>query len=174
MKTLSPQMKFVLGALALLLVLEIVPTFVAPPFADWQEKKEADTEMAIPQLSDFDGEASIGGPAVMVSQEEGVIENILLCSGLPESAFMLLFALYIVLLFFNLRGSYQEKGYTGGIFEIVLTAAFLGLWGYFDECHVATWFPLLTIKTGLILYILVALLFPYIQAQKKPQDATLF
>jgi hypothetical protein len=101
------------------------------------------------------GEARIDTQAVMVSNQEGEDYSISLCQSLPIEAWKLLVILYIFLLIFNFREQCRLTGTVNTyLFESGLTLFFIIGWMMFDTCRTNTWFPLMLVKLGLIIFLL--------------------
>ncbi|MEK9173805.1 MAG: hypothetical protein AAB845_00900 [Patescibacteria group bacterium] len=136
--------------LGALLFLELVPLL------NVSELTQPSSKVApVTTLSGQTGLGAIDEKAVMVVADGDIIRAIPLCGSLPESAWIFLVCIYVLLMAFNLREQYRLYGdIRYWRFEALITAFFLFEWLVFDTCREQAWFPLTLIKSGLILVLI--------------------
>lgn len=171
MNQCTEQGKKLLILLAALILVEGV--FMWSWAGDFSQKSPLGMTSDTLRISDLQGEASLGGPAVMVAEQGGGLEMVSLCQNLPTRVYGFLLLAYVALLLFNFQISYRKRGQVGGVFEVVLTGLFVLIWSSFDECREALWFPWVLVKAGLLLALIaqaIALVYQEHQAEYEEEN----
>jgi len=86
------------------------------------------------------------------------------CQNLPVEMWIFILLAFIFLLIFNLAYDFAKAKKIQWGWEIILLLLTLWVWFVFDQCRTMIWFPLYTIKLGLIIYLAYLYFF-----EKKPK-----
>jgi RsiW-degrading membrane proteinase PrsW (M82 family) len=168
METTQNRVKILVIALLALLFMEFLSAWAE--VSSTQQSVGYGEDFATLQISDLHGKQSLGEAAVMVEQQSDGLRVMSLCTSLPNEVWLFLIGAYLALLIFNFKEAYKQQKPIGGVFEIFLSGMFLILWASFDNCHSTYWFPLLLLKSGLIVYIFAQLLMLYTTLQPEPEE----
>jgi|GEM_PF-5710043 len=141
--------------LCLLLIIEFVSLSLEPTFRDSGEIQTAgDTERlwngGVLRISEIDGPRIDSMAAMIVAPDEK--------PALPASTFLFVLIAYVMLLIYNFSATFRRVTKPQWFWETLYTVSALLGW-YLIDGTVHYWFPLLVVKTGLLIFALYLVLF---------------
>lgn len=161
------RVNFVVILLLLLVLVEGVSlAFFTPSFSSSREMVGV-SEPTL-RISEIKGSLIDSRAAAIVLDEKNSISSVypLSCSTLPTEAWVFLLFAYIALLVYNFSFTFKKATSPQWFWETLYTVLALVAWYVFDGCQTHIWFPLMIIKTGLIIFIF----YVYLLERKKSLD----
>ncbi|MFZ2187356.1 MAG: hypothetical protein WAV46_01885 [Candidatus Moraniibacteriota bacterium] len=125
-----------------------------------QDEQPADVAQApIQKLSEIRGaRIDDGAGTIVVERSLSAQVQARICLTLPGGLWIFLLLGYVALLIFNFSYTFDRATAPQWAWEAGLTALALIAWYAWDECRTSSWFPLMVVKSGLLVFIAYAYL----------------